>query len=553
MSGLSVQKIIWKGHDIRNAVHTDEDVLSGKGTPFSPVSLINGSAGSTQILLWNHTVQAWQLKNAGVYIDAGGTVQGTDGNTYNIRAYNQGLPVGNARGEYSVDLQTLRGAGGQAATGKYSVISGGANNTASGSASVVSGGKGNTASGDYSSVTGGLSNAAQGDYSTVLGGNSNTASANYSAVVGGYNNTASGVRSSVINGQSNQATGKYNSIIAGQSNKTTGSNSVVICGNTNKSYGDYSAVIAGKSNTLTGDHSVILAGNLNTLTGDHSIASGYNNIVQSNYSVILGSTKSKVYSDYNAVLGSRQCFIFGASSYNSAIIASRNVDVTGKNSVVIGIGSGSVSANNAVILSTGFAAVYSDGGVVIGGTGNYVTASNSVIISGYYHYADKANSVIISGRYGQPLVAGDLVHSRYANNYSAGDMQTGEFLAFGSGNNGGFTALSYDDGSTSITLNSSRVYSFYIKGSCTSNPAADFGYWDFSFSVGQTSSGTWRILGESGAVAASIDVADKNAGNSTNGGTVRVAVSSGTLTISFNPDLNSTKIHLSVKYIVVTP
>lgn len=61
---------------------------------------------------------------------------------------------GNMRGNYAIDLQRVRGDGGQVASGNYSVIIGG---------------NSNTASGQYSAIGGGLACSAQGDYSFAQG------------------------------------------------------------------------------------------------------------------------------------------------------------------------------------------------------------------------------------------------------------------------------------------------------------------------------------------------------------------------------------------------
>jgi hypothetical protein len=83
---------------------------------------------------------------------------------------------GNQRGFHAVDLQSVRSAATQVASGDYSVIGGGAINTASGNAATVGGGWGNTASGPVATVGGGSYNTASGMNATVGGGYTNTAS-----------------------------------------------------------------------------------------------------------------------------------------------------------------------------------------------------------------------------------------------------------------------------------------------------------------------------------------------------------------------------------------
>jgi len=80
---------------------------------------------------------------------------------------------------------------GNAATGNFSVVSGGAPNTASGMYSSVLGGWGSQATGDASTVGGGQFNLAGGLLSTVSGGITNRAGA-YATVPGGESNCAGG-------------------------------------------------------------------------------------------------------------------------------------------------------------------------------------------------------------------------------------------------------------------------------------------------------------------------------------------------------------------------
>lgn len=91
---------------------------------------------------------------------------------------------GNARGVHAVDLQTIRGAPTQVASGYASAVTGGRDNTTNGFFSAVAGGEGNVANGFASAVAGGQSNTASGNDSVVAGGEGNTASGNYSLAAG---------------------------------------------------------------------------------------------------------------------------------------------------------------------------------------------------------------------------------------------------------------------------------------------------------------------------------------------------------------------------------
>ena len=107
---------------------------------------------------------------------------------------------GNARGQYAVDLQMIRTANTQVASGTNSTVAGGRGNKASATSSTVAGGEGNTASGTYSTVAGGYGNTASAQNSTVTGGWFNTASAQHSFATN-IENFATGIASSAFGRQ----------------------------------------------------------------------------------------------------------------------------------------------------------------------------------------------------------------------------------------------------------------------------------------------------------------------------------------------------------------
>jgi hypothetical protein len=116
---------------------------------------------------------------------------------------------GNARGQGAVDLQSVRSAATQVASGNYSVIGGGQDNTGSGSYATVGGGYANTGSGSYATVGGGIYNTASGQYATVGGGYVNIASGSYATVVGGYQDTARGWYATVVGGRYQRRQGRF--------------------------------------------------------------------------------------------------------------------------------------------------------------------------------------------------------------------------------------------------------------------------------------------------------------------------------------------------------
>ena len=98
---------------------------------------------------------------------------------------------GNARGIYSVDLQTAAKTGpAQVASGSYSALVGGQANRASGAHSFCGGGNANTPSGTFSVTCGGQSNAASGNQSFIGGGIGNTASGTNAFIAGGVQGLA---------------------------------------------------------------------------------------------------------------------------------------------------------------------------------------------------------------------------------------------------------------------------------------------------------------------------------------------------------------------------
>lgn len=117
----------------------------------------------------------------------GGTIQGTDTNELNLRANDEGLVTGNARGESSVDLQTSRSTNTQIAGGEFSVVGGGQDNQASGDHDTVGGGYDNAIldpMGFSNTIGGGSDNYIIGYASTIPGGVDNTVQSNYSFATG---------------------------------------------------------------------------------------------------------------------------------------------------------------------------------------------------------------------------------------------------------------------------------------------------------------------------------------------------------------------------------
>jgi hypothetical protein len=178
---------------------------------------------------------------------------------------------GNKRGIYATDLQKLRTAATQAATGTHSVISGGAENAAQSPYCFIGGGQNNNLTNSYSVVCGGQSNnsGGSGSWSFVGGGTSNNAQSSYSFIGGGQNNTAqTNTHATVCGGTSNVASGQYSFVGGGQSNTASGFRSIIVGGlsNTNSS-GSAGFIGGGYLNTNNAEFGFIGAGVRGTTRG----------------------------------------------------------------------------------------------------------------------------------------------------------------------------------------------------------------------------------------------------------------------------------------------
>ena len=129
----------------------------------------------------------------------GGTVQTPS--TLQIRAADEGTVPGDPRGANSVDLQTVRTASTQ---------------VASGSESMILGGHGNTASGPSTEIIGSHDSTTTGTGSTVIGGNTINNAGNWSIAAGGRNHEIVASRVGVLGGEHAEVlTGHNDSVMLG--------------------------------------------------------------------------------------------------------------------------------------------------------------------------------------------------------------------------------------------------------------------------------------------------------------------------------------------------
>ena len=222
------------------SIIADEFAIQG-----SALRLDDGNQGSGKILTCDANGSGnWADAPAG---GSGGTVQGTGATTLNIRAADEGTVAGDARGEYSVDLQLNRNAVDQVASGLYSAIIGG---------------RRNKATANNSAIVGGIDNSTTANDSFISGNTNSNASAR-GAVVGGISNAITG-------------TGSNHVIVGGISNAITATTS-------------HAGVFAGNNNTVTAGNSASLGGQRNTIGGANSVALGATDgITSANDTLIAG-------------------------------------------------------------------------------------------------------------------------------------------------------------------------------------------------------------------------------------------------------------------------
>jgi hypothetical protein len=223
---------------------------------------------------------------------------------------------GNARGDDAVDLQLIRSAATNVASGNYSTISGGQSNTASSTHSTVSGGESNVAS--------------TNTHATVLGGQSNVSSG-IGSVSGGISNTASSTRAVAI----------------GSSNTASGIGASMALGNGNSASAD-SAVAIGRQNTATSSFSCAF-GSFNNVSGTGSVAIGNNNTISASNGFCLGKSTSVTSPESGTAIG------LGSTSYLYAQSALGSGNFTGQ----IATQQSLLTARQEAILTTGGTAILS--------------------------------------------------------------------------------------------------------------------------------------------------------------------------------------------------
>lgn len=229
-----------------------------------------------------------------------------------------GAVVGNARGTGAIDLQTLRSAAGQVASGAYSAILGGQGNTASGQQSVIGGGISNIASALNSFVGGGSANTSTIGYSAIMGGFANGIGGNgtYSVICGGNTNVISETESFIGGGAQNNITSPLSVICGGLLNQVVGLKSFVGGGQENAATGFQSNVVGGQLNFANADHSSILGGTLNQTAA------------LNDYSIVLGGLYTYGDRAYSRFYGADQFSVLGGTQAGGQMQSRSTTDAT---------------------------------------------------------------------------------------------------------------------------------------------------------------------------------------------------------------------------------
>jgi hypothetical protein len=457
--------------------------------------------GTSWLLYWTGLTSTYM-----VYANASGQVQGTSKLTFNGTDFSLAIgsslrsagvlvcaPAsgsafqltsdGNARGDSAVDLQTVRTAVTQVASGsRAAILSGYENTVTAGSSTVVSGRQNSVIPGStyetYSCIIGGYQNQAQGFACSVCGGIGNTillaAGVQASSIVGGQNNTVTGSYDSICGGYQNSVAYNYNTVCGGRENvipnDATGRNT--ICGGHQNSIvlastsNGYNAIGGGRTNTLQGQYCAILGGLSNSIALAAgvlyaAIVGGRSNTVGVSYGTICGGYLNTIVAGtngYTTIVGGYSNTTVAGSTYNgSNVIGGYDNSVQGSYSVVAG------GRENDIAVAAGTIAGVISGGYQHDLSGNYATipGGRENVASGDNSIATGFNSS--ATRYGQHAhAAGKIV--------TIGDAETSVFVVRNQTSDATETELFLDGQGLrlSIPANTSWTYRYSLIGRCTS-------------------------------------------------------------------------------------
>jgi len=268
-----------------DVAETKKMTLSDLRNLMSPVNWSDSFSSATQ------ATSSWTPNNAAATVNAAIVPKG--GGALIASIPNGTATGGNARGSYAVDLQMVRNAATQVASGTYSVIVGGINNTATNDHCFIGAGWANSTTGARGVIGGGEGNsAATAVYQTIAGGAGNSINGNGSRgfIGGGGSNSVTQTYATVVGGQSNTASGQHSFVGGGQSNTASGEHAFIGSGNQN-SASTRSAVGGGQQNSASPELAFIGGGYLNSITGGNHysfIGSGRQNQGRAQFTAIGG-------------------------------------------------------------------------------------------------------------------------------------------------------------------------------------------------------------------------------------------------------------------------
>lgn len=417
---------------------------------------------------------------------------------------------GDARGDSAIDLQSVRAASTQVASGLESAILSGSDNTVSDDKSSIASGRLNVISKgavnySYNCIVSGYQNEIIGSACVICGGLLNyIGTANgvqYSSICGGYDCTISGSYDTICGGYQNSVGYSYNTICGGRENvipnDSVGRNTIgggyqntITAAATNNGYnfigggrshdlkGQYSGILSGYDHTLSvaagiiggvicggyqnsliSNYAVVGGGRGHSCETDYSvIAGGRNNSIVSGYGTISGGYSNTIpvnCGDYNTITGGYSNTTVAGSTYNgSNVLGGYDCSIQGQYCVVAG------GYSNDITLAAG--ALYS---TICGGNSNDITASYGTIAGGHLNAVSASYASILGGYYGKADKYGQRTQAsgRFA---AAGDAQTSTFVLRCQTTNANATEM-FLDGSTqrlTIPVNTSWLYTAKIIG-----------------------------------------------------------------------------------------
>lgn len=217
--------------------------------------------------------------------------------------------IADARGANAVDLQSVRAASTQVASGAQSFIGSGLNNTVSGAQSGIICGSSNINSGLNSMIACGTQNllSATGGGCFIGTGalNQIPGAGLLNTIITGFINTVgpTNLGCAIITGnQCSIPSGNYNAIVTGELNNCSGSYSGIVSGINNSANGLANFIGSGADNTITSGLSSILNGANNSVSNDNSTILGGSGVQTSaSYEVSWGGVRQ------SSTNGTAQC------------------------------------------------------------------------------------------------------------------------------------------------------------------------------------------------------------------------------------------------------